>query len=209
MKPLSLIGLLAMALCGSAHALVGPYNTGVNGAGMSLPDDAVDTHYLVGTQAAVVATSTGGYPIGPWIGDDATSAWVTTNATTNDVYNATFTYSTNFDLTGIDLSTAQLGGRWASDDVMTGARLNGQAVTFASGGLAAGFTSWTAFGITSGFAAGMNTLEVDVLNSGGGPTGVRIDFGASSFTPSVPEPETLLLGLCGLATVAVMRRKKA
>src|SRR4051812_3680674 len=65
------------------------FNTGVDATHAPLPDDALDPHYSY-TQfaggppplsaAPTVATSTTGFPVapaGPWLGDNAVSAWVT------------------------------------------------------------------------------------------------------------------------------------
>jgi hypothetical protein len=192
-----------IALSGVAQAAVGLYNTGVDSAGNPLSDNAVDTHYSVIGGTAYAATSAGFYPIGPWIADDAISAWI---APTTDTWGGpNYTYKTSFNLTGINLATAVLSGQWSVDDVLTDVRLNG----VSTGLTAAGHASWTAFTISSGFSSGVNTLEFDVLNSGGGPTGLRVEFLNNHLAPAVPEPESYALALVGLLTVGAMTRRRA
>lgn len=205
-KSLSKILLAGLfALSGVAHAAVGLYNTGVDNAGVALTDNAIDTHYTVDGGTAFVATSAGGYPIGPWLGDSTTSAWITPSTNTNGNFGQTYAYQTSFDLTGIDLSTASISGRWASDDPVTQVRLNGVTVPSLSGG---SYASWVNFSLTSGFQSGINTLAFDVLNSGGGPTGLRVEFTDTHFAAAVPEPESYALVLAGLLTVGFVLRRR-
>lgn len=191
-----------IALSGAAQAAVGLYNTGVDGAGNALPDNAVDTHYTVDAGTAFAATSAQGYPIGPWLGDNTTSSWISPSLDTNGGSGQTYTYTTTFNLTGIDLSTALISGQWASDDPVTAVRINSTTTGLAGGSY--GF--WTPFTISTGFTSGINTLSFDVLNSGGGPTGLRVEFLNNRFTPAVPEPESYALALVGLLTVGGLLR---
>lgn len=200
------VALLTLSAAGLAQAAVGLYNTGVDASGNPLPLGAVDSHYTVDGGNAYTFNASGGYPVGPWLGDNTTSAWISPTANTYGVSFATYTYATNFDLTGIDLSTAYIAGRWASDDPVTDVRLNGNSLGLSGGN----YTYWTPFTIASGFNAGINTLAFDVINSGGGPTGLRVEFTELRFTPAVPEPETYAMLIAGLAVTGIfLRRRKA
>jgi hypothetical protein len=106
------------------------------------------------------------------MGDSAISAWISPSASTNGNLGETYRYQTTFALTGAEAATFTLSGRWAADDVGTALFLNGASTGFT----ALGFTSWASFNLTSGFTAGVNTLDFFVLNSGGGPTGLRVEF---------------------------------
>jgi hypothetical protein len=65
------------------------------------------------------------------------------------------------------------------------------------------------FTITSGFVAGINTLQLDIPNNilgpDDGPSGVQLDI---SGTASLPEPASMaLLGLGVMALGAIRRRR--
>ena len=66
----------------------GLFNTGVNDLQGVLADNDVDPHYTLIEPSHVlgdpiVATSAGGFPIGPWLDDNHLSAWITPSADTN------------------------------------------------------------------------------------------------------------------------------
>lgn len=200
------VAVAALTAAGIAQAAVGLYNTGVDAGGNPLPLGTVDSHYTVDGGDAYAFDASGGYPVGPWLGDNTTSAWISPTTTTFAVSGATYTYATSFDLTGIDLGTAFIAGRWASDDPVTGVRLNGNTLGLAGGN----YTYWTPFTIASGFTSGINTLAFDVINSGGGPTGLRVEFTDLRFTPAVPEPQTYAMLIAGLTVAGIfVRRRKA
>lgn len=190
------------------------FNTGVNAGGVSQADNAAELHYLLIAPSPtvgvpLVATSAGGFPIGPWLSDSAISAWISPTANTIDAV-GTYIYRTTFDLTGLDPTTATLNGRWSSDDNGLDILINGVSTGQTVPG--SGFASWFAFGVTSGFTATVNTLDF-VLTNGGGPTGLRVEVqgSATAINGAVPEPGSLALvgcGLLGLVGLGVMRRRK-
>jgi hypothetical protein len=150
----------------------------------------------------IVNTSAQGFPIGPWLGDNSSSAWVSPSNDTNGA-EGNFQYTTTFDLTGLDPSSAEIFGRWSTDNAGLNITLNGvptgQTNTTQFGG-------WTNFSLTSGFAAGVNTLTFSVNNGPGfGPTALRVEFDSASAI-AIPEPTAtvLLMALSGL----FLRRRK-
>lgn len=77
------------------------FNTGVDNNHVALPNGVPDPHYIFGAPpptgvVPITATSAGGFPIGPWIGDSPISAWITpaldrTGDAGDYVYRTTFT----------------------------------------------------------------------------------------------------------------------
>jgi len=81
---------------GGGHAPVGHVsipgltNTGVAGGADSIPlgEDATELHFTLNpsspmTGPTFITTSTGGFPIGPWLGDSNDSAWIAPTTDTN------------------------------------------------------------------------------------------------------------------------------
>jgi len=204
------IVLSALSTAHAATTINGLNNTGIGAGG------AKDTSYTltavgdpwVGTVVPVI-TLDNAWPINPWMANDTTSKWITPTANqaqSFDAWNAgIYTYTLSFDLTGYNASTASFSGRVSSDNTVK-VLLNNTEIASGSG-----FTSWSDFSANSGFVNGTNTLDFVVTNwaqNGGNPTGLRVEFGASSVT-AVPEPETYAMLLGGLALVgAIARRRK-
>ncbi len=186
------------------------FNTGVDAAGATLANNAADSHYKLtavpsGTTDVRVATSANGFPIPPWIGDNALSAWIGPNSGISlDGPGGNYTYETTFDLSGLLASTASIAGRWSVDNTGIDIVLNG----VSTGSAAAGFGGFDAFNIASGFIDGLNTLDFIVYNESG-PTGLRVEMtGAADGTP-VPEPISLAILGSGLFAAGLFRRKRA
>ncbi|MYM22270.1 PEP-CTERM sorting domain-containing protein [Duganella sp. FT135W] len=204
----SLIAAAALALTAitSAHAatITGLKNTGLGVSG------ANDTNYSLSSavSSTPVITYDAQWPIGPWMSNDTTSKWITPTASQGESFdpwsNGTYTYSLSFDLTGFNAASAAFSGRLAADNSVV-VKLNNNVI-----GSASGFTNWTSFGASSGFVAGVNTLDFVVTNwaqNGGNPTGLRVEFGSSSIA-AVPEPETYAMLLGGLAMVGAFARRR-
>jgi len=179
-------------------------------------------------QSQAFVTINNSFPVqnaGPWLGNDASSAWITPSNDQNGQYiNGTSNYfSTQFNLTGPP-SLAQISGFWLADDYGSGIFLNGVSVGQASlpafGGLGGPMVP---FNITQGnpgmgqafFTPGQNTLTFGVVNDATNhgqlnnpatsPTGVRVLF--TSATDSVPEPGTMLLMGGGLIGIGLLARR--
>lgn len=215
MKHAILATALALAGLTSAHAdtIGGLYNTGLGASG------SLDLNYMLTVNASDTAisntspyiTSYSVWPIGSaWLENTSTSKWVTPTANQGQSFDASsngiYTYTLNFNLTGYTASTAMFTGRVASDNSVV-IKLNNNNL-----GSSSGFSSWSSFNANSGFVSGWNTLQFVVTNSaqsGGNPTGLRVEFLDSNVAP-IPEPESYVMLLGGLAMLGVVaRRRKA
>jgi hypothetical protein len=199
---------LAFTAISSAHAasITGLVNTGVGISGQS------DSNYALSSavSSTAVITYDSQWPIGPWLANSSASKWITPTAGQGDTFDPStsgiYTYTLSFDLTGYNAASAAFSGRFAADNSVV-VKLNDQVI-----GNATGFSDWTSFSASGGFAPGVNTLDFVVTNwaqNGGNPTGLRVEFGSSSVMAAVPEPETYAMLLGGLVLVgAVVRRRK-
>jgi hypothetical protein len=199
--------LLAAASVAHAAPITTLWNTGVDAMGMPLANGSLDTHYslvagpVLGAPRA--ANSTNGFPIPPWIGDNSISAWIgpVGDSQLNGPV-ATYDYQTTFSLTGFSAASAMITGQWASDnegvDILINGISTGQMTT-------SQFTAFTAFTITSGFVAGLNTIDFIVHNDGG-PTGLRVE--QTGTANAVPEPAALALFGVGAAMLGFARRRR-
>ena len=172
------------------------FNTGVDAAGTPQADDSPELHYALGGGSAMtgipfVATSAGGFPIGPWLNDNTVSAWITPSLTTegpNAVNGAAnYFYQTRFDLTGRDPATAVIEGQWSSDNDGIDILINGSSTAQSN---PAQYWAWTPFRIAQGFVPGINTLTF-VVNNGAGettvsaPTGLRVEMRGTALSSCV------------------------
>ena len=219
LKRLAAATFVALAMAGAASATpIVIFNTGVDGAGVALPDGSVDPHWqiIAGTLAFPgpnAYVSNAGYPLPPWTANTAASKWISPAANANQEFGVfdTYIYRTTFDLTGLIPGSASLSGQWASDNQTLEIRINGVNVLGApncanSTADLTCFTTFDPFSISGGFVAGVNTLDFVVLN-GGGPSGLRVEVAGSA--DPIPEPGTLLLLGSGITALAMRRRRRS
>lgn len=153
-------------------------------------DGAVDTHYALTSSADPTGAGPSAFvvePIPAWAPNSADAKWISPVAATGANLNpGNFTYQTTFDLTGLDETTAELSGNIAADNSVI-VMLNG--VQVFAGSVSVSFASSAAFSITSGFIAGVNTLQF-IVNNGGtapNPTGLLVQISGSANSPSGPQ----------------------
>jgi hypothetical protein len=189
------------------------YNTGVDATGAPQPNNSAELHYTLTSspdtiKGVRVATSANGFPIGPWLGDDATSAWIGPIGSSDLTGSSgTYTYHTTFSLAGFDPSTASISGDWATDDNGMDILLNGHSLGITAGGFGA-FTPFTIAASNSFFVNGVNSLDFVVYNSGG-PTGLRTELSGTASVAAVPESATWAMMLAGFGIVGFgMRTRK-
>ena len=187
------VAMVILCTVGSTYAIPVRtlFNTGVDDSGAPLADNEIDLHYelidpshIVGEP--IVATSAGGFPIGPWVGDNNDSAWIGPTEDTSGPGDfdliPSYHYQTTFDLTGYDPSTVSITGEWSTDNRGLDILLNGASTGFENAAQFGGFSPFT-LSVQDGhqFLGGVNTLEF-VLNNGAaegtpdGPTGLRVEM---------------------------------
>ncbi len=178
------------------------YNTGEAANGSILASGASDPHYtLIYASDGDAYTATATTPNAAWATPTGTAGWISPGASGNQSWDAAyFVYQTTLDLTGYDSATAVLSGDVAADNHIY-IYLNG-VDEFNS----TGFSSQTPFSLTSGFMAGVNTVDFVVLNDSG-PTGLLVDNTSATASPT-PEPGSLILLATGAVVFTATMRKR-
>ena len=209
----SALVILIMAAPSYAAPITTLFSTGVGEFGTPLPNNAAELHYsLVNAPAGSVtslrvATAANGFPIPPWVGDNATSAWIGPNSGSSlDGPVGDYTYRTTFTLAGFIASTASIAGQWAVDNTGIDILLNGVSTGISNPD---GFSAFKMFSLSSGFVDGLNTIDF-VVNNAGGPTGLRVDLvGTATASVPVPEPASLIILGGTLLGLGLVRRRRA
>lgn len=209
LKHLLLIATFCLgATSASADNIPSLYNTGVDNTGTSLPDGSTDPHYVIQeTSGNAILIDIGYEENGTYIANTAASKWVWQQVNGNPG-NVVRTFRLTFDMSGLDPSTADISGRWSSDnnglDILVNGNSTGQSTAFDA------FVRWNNFIIPSQhLVGGLNTIDFKV-NEGGAPGAFRAEFltgTADPITTGVPDASSSLgLMTLGLATLGFVRR---
>jgi len=218
------------------------FGTGLNASGLFLAPGVTDTHYTLTVNDlntgpstivpaganSVESTNEGipqGWPFLPGVyADDTLAQWIAPQADIVGIQgtglDSFFTYETTFDLTDFDLASVIITGHWTADNFLGQVKLNGNSIYSSSSCLSNGayaFQELGAFTISSGFQAGINTLDFNVTNSGcqntpprTNPTGLLVDISGSGILGSgqidMPEPGTVFPVAIGLVLAACTYR---
>jgi len=215
-RVLSAVALIAMAMPVRAVDIL-LFNTGVSSIGTPLTAGAIDPHWQLvagpGVSTPMPAFVVNNqHPFGNYF-ETTDSRWIWVNAGGTVSPGGPYTFRLQFDLTGLDPSTATLAGSWGIDDTNGRIELNGATPT--GTGLALVPTSFDnfnllhAFTITGGFVAGINYLDftaTDVSNPGG--LNVTALTGVASAASAIPEPSSVALLGVGLAVLLTLRSLK-
>lgn len=221
-------GLFALS---AANATPIQLNTGVTAGGSTLTAGSIDPFWTISTDGINFAAAKVAYPGAyPNYGSGQTccgmetvstdAAWVTTpsvvaTSPTTGWSTGNTVYARNlFDLTGYDLNTVSLSGKWRVADADYGIYINGNLVAGTNTHNYA-FLADQAFSVAAAsgfFVAGINMVElrgqsVNDVWDGFWLAGTVQGQAASVPSSSVPEPGALaLLGL-GLAGMVGIRRR--
>jgi hypothetical protein len=211
--------MAGVAQASTAVSIEGLYNTGTDASNTALgvPNGATDPHYFISytdAPAFTLGDQATTFFDPAYVPNDGDSMWI--GGPTDASGNSTTQYRLVFDLTGLNVSTAEISGRWGVDnegEIFLNGVSTGNLITGATAGALdlpgdyAAFQTLHDFTISSGFQAGLNYLDFRVLDLGT-PTGLRVDD-LSGSAVAVPEPGAWLLMIMGFGAVgAVLRRRR-
>ncbi|WP_310490104.1 PEP-CTERM sorting domain-containing protein [Chamaesiphon sp. VAR_69_metabat_338] len=200
--------LSGVALSGATLAMAFGSVDRAQAASIGLGNTGVGTYSVTGGGSTTIVPN-GAFPIGPWLANDATSSWIGSTS----VAPGNYTYSTTFDLAGLNAGTALISGNWAGDNSGVSILLNGSATGISANAGSVNFASFTAFNIdsTANFAAGLNTLSFTINNfddgQGNNPAGIRVAMTGSADASEVPEPSDFVGTAFAFGSVVLLKRK--
>jgi len=161
------------------------FSSGLDAGGGALPLGDPDPHYVVIENSFLPAVVMNPIP-GVYFPNDANSQWIWQNADGLPI-NVVRTFSTTFDLGGLDPSTAQIDMLVGTDNQLLDIKINGISTGQQLLGVVLGnFNVLHPFSIDSGFQPGINTLEF-IVEDNGVISGFRVEI--TSFTDGGEEPE--------------------
>jgi len=177
------------------------HNTGVNSSNVLVAAGGQASFWTLSAKPSGAVETLGSNPFRfncCYFADTSNAAWVAPQASGNAGLNGIYIYDLVVDLTGFDPTTASISGTFGTDnDGSISVNSNAPAATTCF----ACFGSPTAFTISSGFVAGLNTIHLSV-NNGGDPTAFFVSFTSATATPTAPPatpiPGTLLLSMIGI-----------
>ena len=204
-------GLLAAA---GAQAALLSVNTGVDNLGATLASGSTDSHWTISVNGGTTFNSAKvAFPSQTCCGMEAvanTAAWITDQGTAGSAstgwgVNNTVYLRNTFDLSNFDLGTTQLSLTWRLADHLVGIYLNGVMVQSSITGT---WATDRTLQVSSGFAAGLNTLEFRGYSQNSVWDGLWV---AGSIRGDdlnvVPLPGSLALGALALACLVAARRR--
>jgi hypothetical protein len=208
---LALLAILSLPVAAMANP-VPISGTGTSGLSNNDPNWTVTTPGGVTTQGITISPNPGWGAQPSFNATPGATNWINASGSSSSADAAgDYTYTTTFNLSGLNLASVDIFGGWASDN-NSELFLNG--VEIGSIPYAGSYNSFENFNITSGFNSGLNVLSIIVTNGNGGsdldgPTGLIAQVsGTANPITATPEPSSLaLLGTGLLSLFGVARRK--
>lgn len=209
---LGVVCSLAFTCAASANTII-VYGTGESAGLTALSVGQSDPNYDVvaapsGSGATLgMATTTAANP--NWVQNTSSGDWISPGASgTTNWAPGMYEYQTSFSLAGLDPSTAELTGSWASDN--NGCIYLNNVNTGDCTAAVGGFKTFDSFTITSGFVAGVNYLDFVIMNTGttDSPTGMFLEISGTASTvttnaiTAAPEPP-VFPALAGISLVGL------
>ncbi|NOQ16786.1 MAG: hypothetical protein GQ581_06980 [Methyloprofundus sp.] len=200
------IGLSTFSVMAHSTAIIDIeiYGTGLDGIGNPLGIGDNDLHYTVnensGTPAQVLS-----HPA--YFPNNSDSQWIWQNASGTPA-DVTRTFTTTFELTGLDLSSVEINGAWGTDNQGLDILINGNSTGInLLGVIEDNYQALTDFTINSGFVSGINTLEF-IIQDSGGVAAFRTELSGIGITPTAPAPAAIWLVGSGLIGLFGMRKRQ-
>jgi hypothetical protein len=195
---------LTLAFAGAADAAtVSVYNTG---QGAAAGNGQADANYSIAASDFGASGQAQTYYNPAYAAENANSRWVSYSGSPFSGGGYT-TFQTSFDLTGYDIASAVLSGNWGVDNEGV-ILLNGVQIASLSGTVYENFNQLHAFGASSGFLQGLNTLQF-VVHDTGVPMAFRTDnMSLTANLSAVPEPATWAMMIIGFGLVGSTVRRR-